>query len=72
VYKIGGIGTVPVGRVETGILKVGTVAFFAPQELSSEVKSIEMHHEQLQQAIPVFYSNIIKLIFKRETTLDSM
>jgi len=52
VYKIGGIGTVPVGRVETGILKPGMVVTFAPVDLSTEVKSVEMHHEQLQEAKP--------------------
>jgi len=52
VYKIGGIGTVPVGRVETGILKPGMVVKFAPANLSTEVKSVEMHHEQLEEAIP--------------------
>lgn len=44
VYKIGGIGTVPVGRVETGILKAGMMVNFAPTSLISEVKSVEMHH----------------------------
>ena len=39
VYKIGGIGTVPVGRVETGVLKPGVVVTFAPSQLSTEVKS---------------------------------
>eukprot|EP01121_Diplochlamys_sp_Union-15-3_P010324 TRINITY_DN288_c0_g1_i4.p1 TRINITY_DN288_c0_g1~~TRINITY_DN288_c0_g1_i4.p1 ORF type:complete len:481 (+),score=119.19 TRINITY_DN288_c0_g1_i4:95-1444(+) len=52
VYKIGGIGTVPVGRVETGIIKPGQVVTFAPVGLSTEVKSIEMHHEQMPQAVP--------------------
>jgi len=52
VYKIGGIGTVPVGRVETGILKPGMVVYFAPSNVTTEVKSVEMHHEQLQQALP--------------------
>jgi len=52
VYKIGGIGTVPVGRVETGILKPGMVVTFAPQNLSTEVKSVEMHHEALTEAQP--------------------
>jgi len=52
VYKIGGIGTVPVGRVETGILKPGTVATFAPANLTTEVKSVEMHHEALTEALP--------------------
>jgi len=52
VYKIGGIGTVPVGRVETGILKPGMVVTFAPPMVSTEVKSVEMHHEALAQALP--------------------
>jgi elongation factor 1-alpha len=52
VYKIGGIGTVPVGRVETGILKPGMVVTFAPQGLTTEVKSVEMHHESLPEAVP--------------------
>nr|UGN13542.1 elongation factor 1-alpha [Suigetsumonas keniensis] len=52
VYKIGGIGTVPVGRVETGILKPGITVVFAPSSLSTEVKSVEMHHQELAQAQP--------------------
>ena len=52
VYKIGGIGTVPVGRVETGILKPGAIVTFAPVGLTTEVKSVEMHHEQLVEAVP--------------------
>ncbi|XP_045181567.1 elongation factor 1-alpha [Mercenaria mercenaria] len=52
VYKIGGIGTVPVGRVETGILKPGMVVTFAPSQLTTEVKSVEMHHESLPEALP--------------------
>lgn len=52
VYKIGGIGTVPVGRVETGILKPGDVVTFAPANITTEVKSIEMHHESLPEATP--------------------
>jgi elongation factor 1-alpha len=52
VYKIGGIGTVPVGRVETGILKPGMNVTFAPSGLSTDVKSVEMHHEAMQEAIP--------------------
>merc|ERR1719146_333825 len=52
VYKIGGIGTVPVGRVETGVIKPGMVFVFAPGGLTTEVKSVEMHHESLDQAIP--------------------
>jgi elongation factor 1-alpha len=52
VYKIGGIGTVPVGRVETGILKPGMTVVFAPVALAAEVKSVEMHHEMLEEANP--------------------
>ena len=52
VYKIGGIGTVPVGRVETGIMRPGDVVTFAPANLTTEVKSIEMHHEALTEATP--------------------
>lgn len=52
VYKIGGIGTVPVGRVETGVIKPGMVVTFAPSGITTEVKSVEMHHEQLPQATP--------------------
>merc|ERR1712232_402571 len=52
VYKIGGVGTVPVGRVETGVLKPGMIVLFAPANISTEVKSVEMHHEQLSEALP--------------------
>jgi elongation factor 1-alpha len=53
VYKIGGIGTVPVGRVETGIAKPGDVVKFAPTTLKpTEIKSIEMHHESVKEANP--------------------
>jgi len=52
VYRIGGIGTVPVGRVETGIIKAGQTVTFAPSGLSAEVKSIEMHHQNMTQAQP--------------------
>jgi elongation factor 1-alpha len=52
VYKIGGIGTVPVGRVETGTIKPGMVVTFAPAGVTTEVKSVEMHHEQLTQGLP--------------------
>jgi len=52
VYKIGGIGTVPVGRVETGILKPGMTVVFSPVQLTTEVKSVEMHHESMEQAVP--------------------
>jgi len=52
VYKIGGIGTVPVGRVETGVLKPGMNVWFSPSNKQSEVKSVEMHHESLPEAKP--------------------
>jgi elongation factor 1-alpha len=52
VYKIGGIGTVPVGRVETGTIKAGMVVVFAPANVTTEVKSVEMHHEQLEAGLP--------------------
>ncbi|KAL8393354.1 hypothetical protein RB599_005733 [Gaeumannomyces hyphopodioides] len=52
VYKIGGIGTVPVGRIETGILKAGMVVTFAPSNVTTEVKSVEMHHQQLVEGVP--------------------
>jgi elongation factor 1-alpha len=52
VYKIGGIGTVPVGRVETGEMTPNQQVIFAPAGVTTEVKSIEMHHEMLQKAGP--------------------
>ena len=52
VYKIRGIGTVPVGRVETGVIKPGIVVTFAPNGLQTEVKSVEMHHTSMPQAEP--------------------
>ncbi|MGD2249773.1 MAG: translation elongation factor EF-1 subunit alpha [Candidatus Methanofastidiosia archaeon] len=58
VFTIKGVGTVPVGRVETGIMKVGEDVIFEPattilsKPISGEVKSIEMHHVALQEATP--------------------
>ncbi|EHR78324.1 elongation factor 1-alpha [Thermococcus litoralis DSM 5473] len=58
VYSIKGVGTVPVGRVETGRLRVGDVVIFEPastifhKPIQGEVKSIEMHHEPLEEALP--------------------
>ncbi|HIQ32518.1 MAG TPA: translation elongation factor EF-1 subunit alpha, partial [Methanothermococcus okinawensis] len=52
VYSITGVGTVPVGRVETGVMKVGDKIVFEPAGVSGEVKSIEMHHEPIEQAEP--------------------
>ncbi|MDW7733739.1 MAG: translation elongation factor EF-1 subunit alpha [Methanolobus sp.] len=51
-YTISGIGTVPVGRVETGIMKKGDNVVFNPSGIAGEVKSIEMHHEEVPQAVP--------------------
>lgn len=47
-----GVGTVPVGKIETGVLKPGMVLTFSPAKLTAEVKSIEMHHQGLQTALP--------------------
>ncbi len=54
VYEITGIGTVPVGKIETGVMKVGQKIIVLPARsgrgIPGEVKSIEMHHEQYQEA----------------------
>ena len=42
----------PVGRVETGIIRPAMVVTFAPAGISTEVKSVEMHHEALTEAVP--------------------
>ena len=52
VYKISGIGTVPVGKIETGTLNVGKTVVFNPSMKSAEVKSIEMHHTMVDKAEP--------------------
>ena len=56
VYNITGIGVVPVGRVETGVMKVGDKVVIMPARegtgVKGEVKTIEMHHEQIQAAEP--------------------
>lgn len=52
VYRIGGVGTVPVGRVETGILKPGMTVSFAPSNATSEVRSIQAHHKDVEEATP--------------------
>jgi elongation factor 1-alpha len=51
-YTITGIGTVPVGRVETGILKVGDNVVFMPHGAKGEVRTIETHHVQIPEAGP--------------------
>ena len=52
VYSISGFGTVPVGRVETGVMKPGDQIIIMPSGIKTDVKSIEMHHQQLQKAEP--------------------
>jgi len=52
VYSITGIGTVPVGRVETGVLKIGDNVVFMPVNARGECKDIETHHTKIPQAIP--------------------
>jgi len=52
VYSITGVGTVPVGRIETGILRPNDKIIFEPADKVGEVKSIEMHHENMAQAEP--------------------
>jgi elongation factor 1-alpha len=51
-YTISGIGTVPVGRVETGVMKPGDKIIFMPAKAVGEVKSIEMHHQEIKEAVP--------------------
>ncbi len=52
VYSITGIGTVPVGRIETGTLKLNDSVVFEPSGSSGECKTIEMHHEEYEKAEP--------------------
>jgi elongation factor 1-alpha len=52
VYTISGIGTVPVGRLETGIMNTGDNVSFQPSDVGGEVKTIEMHHEEVPKAEP--------------------
>ncbi len=52
VYSITGVGTVPVGRVETGVLNAGDTVVFMPPNVKGEVKSIEMHHQRIPKAEP--------------------
>jgi elongation factor 1-alpha len=52
VYSITGVGTVPTGRVETGRLRVGDVVIVMPSGKKGEVRSIEMHHTPIQEALP--------------------
>lgn len=52
IYSITGVGTVPVGRVETGVLKEGDEVIFMPANKKAEVKSLEMHHTRIPKAEP--------------------
>ena len=52
VYSITGVGTVPVGRIETGVMKTNDKIIFVPSNVQGEVKSIEMHHEIVSEAGP--------------------
>jgi elongation factor 1-alpha len=54
VYEITGIGVVPVGKIETGIMKTGQKVIILPgrsgKGIPGEIKTIEMHHEALPEA----------------------
>ncbi|CCQ32826.1 Elongation factor 1-alpha protein [Halorhabdus tiamatea SARL4B] len=52
VYTISGIGTVPVGRIETGQMFPGDDVSFQPSDVGGEVKTVEMHHEEVDSAGP--------------------
>jgi elongation factor 1-alpha len=52
VYTITGVGTVPVGRIETGIMKVGDPVVIMPGDVKGEIRSIETHHEEIPEATP--------------------
>lgn len=52
VYTITGVGTVPVGRIETGVMKPNDKIIFQPSDKVGEIKSIEMHHEPIQEGKP--------------------
>ncbi len=52
VYSITGVGTVPVGKVATGVMKLNDKIVFEPSGIVGEVKTIEIHHQQLTEAKP--------------------
>jgi elongation factor 1-alpha len=52
VFTITGHGTVPVGRVETGVMKPGDALVVMPSGVKGECKKIEMHHQELTEAMP--------------------
>ena len=78
VYKISGIGTVPVGKIETGTLNTGKTVVFNPSQKSAEVKSIEMHHTQwstrLSQATTLVSTSVVLQLptFAVVTSLDTL
>merc|ERR1712183_991191 len=73
VYKIQGIGTVPVGRVETGILKPGMLVRFAPTGLNAECKSVEMKHKQIKSGYtPVLDCHTAHIACKFNTVLSKL
>ncbi|KAF3456579.1 hypothetical protein FNV43_RR01233 [Rhamnella rubrinervis] len=67
VYRIGGIGIIVGGRVETGILKAGMDVTFAPIGHTAHVKSIEMDQAAVQKAFP---GNIVAFNLKNHPTKD--
>jgi len=50
VYSITGVGTVPVGRVETGSMKPNDKIIVMPSGATGEIKSIETHHQEMPSA----------------------
>jgi elongation factor 1-alpha len=52
VYSITGVGTVPVGRIETGVLKRDDKVIFMPANKLGKIKDIEMHHEKIEKGLP--------------------
>jgi len=55
VYTITGVGTVPVGKIETGKIHPGDKVIILPGKsgkgVHGEVKTVEMHHEALKEGI---------------------
>ncbi|EFD92299.1 MAG: elongation factor 1-alpha [Candidatus Parvarchaeum acidophilus ARMAN-5] len=51
VYSIQGVGTVPVGKVVSGVMKPGDKIIFEPSHVTADVKSIQMHYQNLDQAV---------------------
>jgi elongation factor 1-alpha len=52
VYSIRGVGTVPVGKVETGTLKMDSTVIFMPSKEQGQVKTIETHYTRMDEAGP--------------------